>query len=91
MGYEEIQIRVTREGYVLVDTRGLPPEHVRLLSEHLQEVFGPRVELSGEPTEPSKQTINLDEDRRAEVERQSDLEVVRTEAAQERRRIRLTD
>jgi len=91
MGYEEIQIRVTRDGYVQVDARGLPAGHVRALSEHLEEVFGPRVQILGDPKDAPPQLINLDAERMAGVEENAQSSATEEETQQERRRLRLME
>ena len=68
MPYEEIQIRIDREGWVWVDARGLSAERVRALSDHLEEVFGPRVKTITDPTEMPPQVINLEDERRSDIE-----------------------
>lgn len=68
MPFEEIQIRINKEGFVYVDGRGIPTHRLRALSEHLEEVFGPRVEIITDPEEMPPQVINLSEERKREVE-----------------------
>jgi hypothetical protein len=67
MAYEEIEITIDKEGWVYVDTRGLAADRIRALSDHLEEVFGPKVHLITDPEEMPPQVINTDEARRLDV------------------------
>jgi hypothetical protein len=87
MPYEEIEVRVSRDGFIYVDTRGLAPERVRSILDYLTETIGPVREVI-DPSEAPPQTINLDESVRADMEESLRGEGSETEE-EERRRLKV--
>lgn len=88
MPYEEIEVRITREGFIFVDTRGMEPERVRSVVEYLREVIGPEREIVTDPDDFPRQTINLDDERRQSLQDHLDVDDER-QAEEESRRLRL--
>jgi hypothetical protein len=73
MPYDEIEVRITREGHIYVDTRGMTPERVRSVMEYIRETVGP-VKIVTEPDDHPPQRINLSErviDEQAEKDREN--------------------
>lgn len=84
MPFEEIEVRITREGNIFVDTRGLEPERIRSIVEYLRETVGPDAQIITDPDDMPPQRINLDEARREAIAER--LEGERDAPARERLR-----